>query len=113
MNKVFYFSDDNGTIMKYSWNVKNDHDLFTMIMNWKTKMLDTDTFICYHPTDSYYDKQSYVYYKRALREFAIEWQYNIQNTDVSYGDMLTWFSFFNKYGKRYGLIREFKENGII
>ncbi|MBO7693767.1 MAG: hypothetical protein J6T10_14195 [Methanobrevibacter sp.] len=111
MNKIFYF--DNKTDTAFIWNVKNNRDLFTMITKWNIQMLDTDTFICNEPAAAYYDKQNYSYYKNALREFAKEWQYNISNTDVSYGDMLAWFTFFNKYGKRYGLLREFTENGII
>lgn len=106
MYKVFFNAVDRLII-------ENHNELFNMIVKYRIQMIDTDNFIFTNPTEAYFNKQNYSYYKNALREFAKEWQYNILNTDVSYGDMLSWFTFFNKYGKRYGLLREFRENGII
>lgn len=31
----------------------------------------------------------------------------------SYNDLIKWNYYFTKMGKRYGLLKEFKENGII
>ena len=48
-----------------------------------------------------------------LRDFAVEWQYNFQNFDLSMSECAEWADFFREYGKKYGLLREFEENGII
>lgn len=48
-----------------------------------------------------------------LRAFAIEWQHDFSNFDYSYDDLAMWGAFFEEYGHRFGLLREFLENGII
>lgn len=56
------------------------------------------------------------YYRRrknALRVEAIEWQMNFENQVYSWGDIADWGDYFYTYGKRYGLLREFRENAII
>lgn len=57
-------------------------------------------------------KCNYEYGKALLRDFAIEWQYNFSELDYSYGEMAIYNDFFATFGKRYGLLREFRENGI-
>lgn len=51
--------------------------------------------------------------KERARERAIEWQFDFDNHAYSYGELAEWQDVFERLGKRYGLIREFKENGII
>lgn len=51
--------------------------------------------------------------KNAAREKAIAWQYDFENHNYSYGELAEWSSYFEKLGKKYGLIEEFRENGII
>ncbi len=51
--------------------------------------------------------------KDILREFAIEWQTRFSEFNYSYYELADWQTFFEEYGKRYGLLREFRENGII
>lgn len=48
-----------------------------------------------------------------LRNIAIEWS-NMQSetSDLSYGELNEISGFFEKYGRRYGLLREFKKEGI-
>ena len=48
-----------------------------------------------------------------LRQKAIEYQDTFNYIDWSYGEITEINNFFYKNGKRYGLLREFKENGII
>ena len=50
--------------------------------------------------------------KEALRDFAIQWQYDLANFAYSYSDLIEYGDFFREYGKKYGLLREFRENGI-
>ena len=51
--------------------------------------------------------------KEAARQEAIEWQYSFNDTSYSYEDLAYYTRHFRKLGKRYGLIKEFEENGII
>ena len=50
--------------------------------------------------------------KERVREKAIQWQLDFDN-NYSYSDLAAFGHHFENLGKRYGLIREFKENGII
>ena len=59
-------------------------------------------------TGSYNDKQA------ALREKAIATQQAVESLEyIGYNELIEIEHYFTKYGKRYGLIRELKENGII
>ena len=51
--------------------------------------------------------------KAKAREEAIRWQAEFQDHSYSYSELVYWQAYFEKLGKRYGLTREFKENGII
>lgn len=49
--------------------------------------------------------------KGKIRQEAIEWQNNFDS--CSWEEMIHIESYFEKMARRYGLIKEFKENGII
>lgn len=54
-------------------------------------------------------------YKRAkesARDKAIEWQRDFENQSYSWGELIFYSSYFEKLGRRYGLLTEFRENGI-
>lgn len=52
--------------------------------------------------------------KMSLRDIALQFQdlFSVYGVDMSYEELSTWCDFFNRYGKRYGLLNEFHENGI-
>ena len=50
--------------------------------------------------------------KSRVREMAIDWQIEASENDYSYGELSYFGEIFRKLGKRYGLLREFRENGI-
>lgn len=54
------------------------------------------------------------YYKKKeeIRQEAIEWQQKFTSNNYSYLESMEWGNYFYNLGKRYGLLREFKENGI-
>lgn len=54
---------------------------------------------------SYYEKR-----KAEVREEAIEYSYSEE--ELSYGELADKQDYFRRLGKRYGLLREFKENAI-
>ena len=58
-------------------------------------------------------KESYQQLKEAAREAAIDWQNSWQDNWPSYGELAEAQERFEKLGRRYGLIREFRENAII
>lgn len=54
----------------------------------------------------------YEEYKEKYRQEAIEWQLDFNNHNYSWSELAYYGDYFTKYGKRYGLLREFHENGI-
>lgn len=56
---------------------------------------------------------TYAQKKEAAREEAIDWQIGCSEESYSYEDLIGFQAYFSRKAKRYGLIREFRENGII
>lgn len=46
------------------------------------------------------------------RELAIQWQYELCEEPYDFHDQCKASFFFEEIGRKYGLLREFKENGI-
>lgn len=51
--------------------------------------------------------------KEKARNKAIEWQLDFGNHNYSWGELVYYSGYFERLGKRYGLIEEFRENGIL
>lgn len=51
--------------------------------------------------------------KEAVREFAIEWQADFCNHNYSYGELAVFRDMFYRLARKWGLVREFRENGLI
>ena len=58
-------------------------------------------------------KLTYSEKKAKIREEAISWQRDFSNHNCSYGELAEKQAYFEKEGKKYGLVKEFRENGII
>ena len=56
---------------------------------------------------------SYNIKKEQARTKAINWQHKQINKNMSWQEILNYQEYFYKLAKKYGLIKEFKENGII
>lgn len=52
-------------------------------------------------------------YKAYAENTAIEWRLDFNNHNYSYGELVYFQDYFTRLGKRYGLIKVFRENGII
>ena len=50
--------------------------------------------------------------KEKVRNEAIDWQNDFCNQTYSWGELAEWGNYFENLGKRYGLLEEFRENGI-
>lgn len=57
-------------------------------------------------------KKTYQQFKEAARQTAIDWQHEDSGYPYRYEGLAILGDFFYKLGKRFGLLREFKENGI-
>lgn len=66
-------------------------------------------------TDAPPKGKTYNIKKSRLRQKAIDYQYCMSgiNNGVSMNELLLITDYFSRYGKRYGLLKEFKQNGII
>lgn len=51
--------------------------------------------------------------KEKAKNEAIEWQLDFCNHNYSYGELTYYNDYFSRLARRYGLVNEFKENGII
>lgn len=51
--------------------------------------------------------------KEIARQKAIDWQNETAKRDVFYSELVEQAEYFKKIAKKYGLTKEFKENGII
>lgn len=56
---------------------------------------------------------NYLIKKEKAHQEAIEWQRDFDNHDYSYAELAEYQEHFTALGKRYGLLEEFRENGII
>lgn len=51
--------------------------------------------------------------KEKARQLAVNWQQIATEKDRDYAYFCEWNERFNRIGKKYWLVREFKENAII
>ena len=51
--------------------------------------------------------------KENARQKAMDWQTEYYNNNYSYGELIAFAEYFTRLAKRYGLITEFREIGII
>lgn len=58
-------------------------------------------------------KQDYSTAKARAREQAQRWQMDFGKTSHSWGELADAAARFERLGRRYGLLREFRENGVI
>ena len=56
--------------------------------------------------------KTYANYKAEVRERAIEWQNTLADRVMSWGEVAEEQAEFERLGRRYGLLTEFRENGI-
>lgn len=57
-------------------------------------------------------KKTYQEKKEAAREKAIDWQLTTAQEPMYESEAAAWNEYFTRIGRRYGLLREFRENCI-
>lgn len=71
------------------------------------RILNENTILCVNDT-----KMTYQQRKEKARQEAIDWQNDFGNHNYYWSEIADFGYHFYKLGKRYGLLREFRENGI-
>lgn len=55
----------------------------------------------------------YQHRKEIARQEVIDWQANFAEHNYSYDELVVFQEHFTQLGRRFGLLSEFRENGII
>lgn len=58
-------------------------------------------------------KKTYLQLQEEARQKAIDWQMKVSEKPMYMSELAEWNEYFRKLGKRYGLLKEFRENAII
>ena len=90
----------------------NNKALFRMICNYITTQAEPHIFQI-NEKRKWNGKPNYSGKKEVLRAFVQEWQEHIGSLNYSLAELVMWGAFFEEYGRKYGLCREFKENGVM
>lgn len=77
------------------------------------KEYDIDWLMPYDEKTGEVDDTEVSIYPDTNIEEAIEWQLDFGNHSYSYGELNEFQYYFERLAKRYGLVKEFRENGII
>ena len=89
----------------------NNKALFDMICKYHLEQVGDTFYHVYAERKPY--KKTYAALREILRDFAIDWQLSFSRFIYYQNTLIDYQSFFEDYGKKYGLLREFRENGII
>lgn len=91
--------------------------LFDMIKKYDMDQTGENSFEVFAPIVFYTvhtgrKMSAYTKAQAALRDFAQRWQGAAHMFCYSWGELCDWAGFFEEYGKKYGLLREFRESGL-
>lgn len=91
-----------------------DKNFFEFVKNYDLEMIGKDCFVATEKQFLSCKKSvsSYEKIKISLRDFAVEFSNRQGDFSMSWSECCEWNSFFEKYGKKYGLLREFRENAL-
>lgn len=102
----FIFSDGSNPYI-----AKTPKEAFRLFCKYETDQVSELTFKVLGLNDS--RPHTYKEYQDLIRNIAIFWQYDFEKFNYSYSDLSVYQEFFEDIGRKYGLIREFRENAII
>ena len=101
------------------WNGSNPYitktskALFDMFLKYYTTQTGNNSFYISGLREWNGHRKPYEGKKEVLRAVAIDWQADFTNRNYSYSELAEWQGFFEEYGRKFGLLREFRENAII
>lgn len=107
----FIFSDGSNPYI-----TKTYRELFKMLKNNYCEQVAENAFIVHNPAQWLGTGRKLSEYKKnkaIVETLAKEWQWNYNRFNYSYQELVEWQGFFTWYGTKYGLLKDFEENGII
>lgn len=89
---------------------KTGGELFRMLKKYDIENIGENTYFINGERET--PPRSYNEIKEIIKDFAIEWSLNFCEYRYSWGELSYYQDFFETYGRRYGLLNEFRENAI-
>lgn len=101
-------------ICKFELDNKTYNGVFNSIREYYNCYKDKFSPLCKNIEVLYFKISGKTYQEKqnSLRDLAIEWQLNFASLSWSYLESAEIQNYFLENGKRYGLLKEFKENCI-
>lgn len=87
--------------------------LFNMIKKYELETVGKDRYRIIGRNRKPQTMTTYNHIKEVLRSFIIEWSLLFSEYSFFQSELIEWAGFFETYGKKYGLTKELKENGLI
>lgn len=87
--------------------------LFNMIKKYELETVGKDHYRIIGRNRKPQTMTTYNHIKEVLRSFIIEWSLLFSEYSFFQSELIEWACFFETYGKKYGLTKELKENGIL
>lgn len=121
------FTDGSNPYIKFYYNENPMRSVTKDIRSWKRHYVVVDKYTdddgdveltLRHKTyaeEADMQKAAREYYNRMkhrARDTALCWQEKFANKSMSWGELAEAQSYFEKLGKKYGLLAEFRDNGI-
>lgn len=105
---MFYARFINQMGLKEEWLYENN------LNGWNTYYTEAGSPYCKKEKLICFEVEGKTYQERKnhVQELAIEWSHDWHEEELSYGEIDRIRNFFEKQGKRYGLLKEFRENCI-
>lgn len=91
---------------------KTNREAFRIFCKYYTVQTDARAFLILG-LRQYNGKQDYKTKQLVLDAVARDWQEDFNRFSYTWDDLAEWGDFFRENGQRFGLLRTFKENGII
>ena len=85
--------------------------LFDMVCKYHLTQIGNKAYVAM--SERVWGSHDYKGKQAVLRDFAIQWQHDFNDFCYSWGDLADYGDFFEEYGRKYGLLGEFRENGIL
>jgi hypothetical protein len=103
------FKFNNGS---NSYITKTNDELFRMLKKYYCEQISEHTFFI-NDSREWEQENSYQNNKMAAAAIVRDWQQDFSNMNYSIDDLRNWQEFFEEIGKKYGLLKEFRENVMI
>jgi hypothetical protein len=89
--------------------VWTEEKFFDIVLKYELEQIGERMFVAHNKAKV---RRNYFEKKLVLRDFAIYWQRKFEDMKYSYEDLMMYQDFFTNYGKKLGLLTEFRENCI-